>query len=61
METDQNQKIIESDKKFSVRGVIVTILLIILIICVLLWLFPIKKGKDITYVTEDSNRYFEGK
>ena len=39
----------ESDKRFSVRGVIVTILLIILIICVLLWIFPIKKSKNITY------------
>lgn len=41
----------ESDKRFSIRGVIVTILLIILIVCVLIWLFSAKKTSksDITY------------
>lgn len=33
----------ESSRGFSIRGLVITILLIILIVCILLWLFPIKK------------------
>ena len=30
-------------KETSIRGIVVTILLIILVICVLIWIFPTKK------------------